>query len=176
MAREGLLPPEMRVELIEGEVLDMLPTGEPHQGVFDRLSELLILAAAKRVTVRHQGRVRLDRYTELQPDFALLKGRQGRVSPPMPHEVLLVIEVSDSSLRYDRQVKLPLYARHGIPEAWIIDVAASTFHVFHSPQRGRYAHRSIVRAPGTMTVKAFPEMAVDLTGLLGDAGARASCP
>ncbi|MGH8295340.1 MAG: Uma2 family endonuclease [Steroidobacteraceae bacterium] len=166
MARVGLLPPEMRVELIEGEVIDMLPVGEHHQGVVDRLAERLILAAAKRVTVRQQGPVRFDRYTELQPDFALLKRGEGSVSPPGAEEVLLLIEVSDSSLRYDRQVKLPLYAQHGIPEVWIIDVAGGAMHAFDSPMREGYTNRSTISAPGTRAVKAFPEMELDLRGLL----------
>lgn len=166
MAEIGLLAPEMRVELIEGEVIDMAPIGERHQGVVDRLAELLILAAAKRVTVRQQGPVRFGRYTELQPDFAILKRRQGRAGHPGPAEVLLLIEVSDSSLGYDRKVKLPLYAQHGIPEVWIMDIARGAFHLFDAPKPEGYAHRWMTRTPGARTLKAFPEMELDLTGLL----------
>jgi Uma2 family endonuclease len=168
MAEIGLLAPEMRVELIEGEVIDMAPIGERHQAVVDRLAELLILAAARRVTVRQQGPVRFDRYTELQPDIAILKRRQGRATYPGPSEVLLLIEVSDSSLRYDRKVKLPLYAQHGTAEVWIIDVVRGAFHSFDSPKREGYAHRSVTSRPSARALKAFPEMELDLTGLLVD--------
>jgi Uma2 family endonuclease len=166
MAEIGLLAPETRVELIEGEVIDMAPIGERHPSAVDRLGELLILAAAKRVTVRQQGPVRFDEYTELHPDFAILQRRQGRVGHPGPAEVLLLIEISDSSLRCDRKVKLPLYAQHGIPEVWIIDVVRGAFHAFDSPKREGYAHHSMTPTPGRRALKAFPEMELDLTGLL----------
>lgn len=168
MAEVGLLAPDARVELIEGEVVDMAPVGERHQSVMDRLAELLILAAAKRVTVRQQGPVRFDAYSELQPDFALLQRRHGRVSHPGPAEVLLLIEVSDSSLRYDRNVKLPLYAQHGIPEVWIIDAGGRAFYSFDSPKGQAYAHEVTTPKPSMMTLKAFPDMELDLTGLLED--------
>jgi Uma2 family endonuclease len=168
MAEVGLLSPEARVELIEGEVIDMAPIGDRHQSVVDRLAELLILTAAKRVTVRQQGPVRFDRYTELQPDFAILKRRQGRAIHPGPSDVLLLVEVSDSSFPYDRKVKLPLYAQHGITEVWIIDVGRPAFHTFHSPTGSGYAHQAMTARPSTITLKALPEMELNLTGLLED--------
>jgi len=167
MAEVGLLAPDARVELIEGEIIDMPPSGTPHAGVLGRLTRLLLAAAGTRVAVRVQLPLRLDEFSEPEPDFAVLKWREDEYTAahPMASDTLLVIEVSQSSLGYDRNRKLPLYARHGIPEAWIVDVANPRLHTFRCPQDGQYANTSTTSQPGMVELEALPELKVDLTGL-----------
>jgi Uma2 family endonuclease len=167
MAEVGLLAPDARVELIEGEVIDMAPQGTHHAEILRRLARLLFLAAADRATVQTQCPLRLDDFSEPEPDFALLERRKEGylTSHPGAADTLLVVEVSHSSLRFDRIRKLPLYARHGIPEYWIVDVATPRLHVFHSPDNGRYTHSSSTGRPAAAALRAMPEMRIDLTGL-----------
>lgn len=167
MAEVGLLAPDARVELIEGEIIDMPPSGTPHAGILGRLNRLLMTAAGTRVAVRVQLPLRLDEYSEPEPDFAVLKWREDEYTAahPTASDTLLVIEVSQSSLRYDRKRKQPLYARHGIPEVWIVDVVNLRLHTFDSPQHGRYANSSTTPQPGVVGLEAMPELKVDLTGL-----------
>jgi len=167
MAEVGLLAPDARVELIEGEIIDMPPSGIPHAGILTRLMRLLLAAAGTRVTVRMQLPLRLDDYSEPEPDFAVLRWREDDYTSahPLPGDTLLVIEVSQSSLRYDRNRKLPLYARHGIPEVWIVDLVSLRLHTFDLPQDGQYVNSSTTPRPGSLTMKAPPGLQVDLTGL-----------
>ena len=87
-------------------------------------------------------------------------------SPPSPDDVLLIVEVSESSLRHDREVKVPLYARHNIPEVWIVDVTAPRIHFFHTLQAARYTHISSTPAPARVSLHSLPGASIDLTGLL----------
>jgi len=167
MAEVGLLAPDARVELIEGEIIDMPPSGPPHAGILTRLSEKLFLAVHGRATVRQQLQLRLDDFSEPEPDLALVKSRSDDYtrSHPSAADVLLAIEVSQSSLRFDRERKLPLYARSAIPEYWIVDVHEPVLYVFHTPQNGRYLHESSISRPGLLPLSALAESEVDLTGL-----------
>ena len=170
MAEVGLLAPDARVELIEGEIIDMPPSAPPHAGILTRLAERLILAVHGTATVRAQLALHLDDFSEPEPDIALVKRRADYYvhSHPQPADVLLLIEVSYSSLRFDRERKLPLYARHGIPEYWIIDVVKPALHMFHTPQGERYLHASTVPRPATASLIALPEANVNLTDLFED--------
>ena len=167
MAEIGLLAPDARVELIEGEIIDMPPSASPHAGILTRLHERLLLAVQGTATVRAQLALHLDDFSEPEPDVVLVKRRSDDYvrSHPTPSDVLLVIEVSQSSLRFDRKRKLPLYARHGIPEYWIVDVVKPVLHVFHSPQGERYLHGSSIPRPGIVTLTALPATDVNLTDL-----------
>jgi Uma2 family endonuclease len=148
MAAVGLLPPDARVELIEGEIIDMAPIGSRHAAAVDRLAKLLILAVDKSAIVRVQGPVRLSVHSEPQPDLAVLRPRADdyRDSHPETSDILLLIEVSDTTLRFDREVKAGLYARHGIPALWILDIGDGRLHVFRAPRRGEYTERTDVAA------------------------------
>ena len=117
--------------------------------------------------MRVQLPLRLDDYSEPVPDFALLTWRQDHyaASPVTAVDALLVIEVSHSSLRYDREVKLPLYARCRIPEYWMVDVEGRRLHLFHTPRDNRYAYQSSMPSPGAMTLQALPDLKLDLAGL-----------
>jgi Uma2 family endonuclease len=167
MAEVGLLAPDARVELIEGEIIDMPPIGLDHAGVVNLLNHLFVRAVDTRAVVQPQAGVRLDLRSEPQPDLAVLAPRADfyRGKHPAPEDVLLLIEVSDSTLRYDRDVKIPLYARHGIPEVWIVDLQHNELHSFRRPQAGQYLDHSVMREAGTAEVAALPGLAIDLSGL-----------
>ena len=141
MGEAGVFEGNERVELIEGELVEMAPIGDRHAGTTNKLARSLFAAAGERAVVAVGNPVRLDRYNEPQPDFALLRSRPDFYggSKPAPADVLLLIEVADSSLRYDRAVKLPLYARHGVPEVWIVDLQSGTVEVCREPAADGYA-------------------------------------
>jgi Uma2 family endonuclease len=149
MGEAGVFEGHERVELIEGEIVEMAPIGDRHAGTTNELNELLVAAARGRAVVAVGNPIRLDRYNEPQPDFALLRLRPDRYrgATPTPADTLLLIEVAESSLRYDRKVKLPLYARHGVPELWIVDLEGGTVEVCREPRGDGYAAISRV-APG----------------------------
>jgi len=168
MAEVGLLAPEARVELIEGEIIDMAPVGHRHASVVSRLHGRFARQLVDQACVWDQSTLRLSGYSAPEPDLILLKYRKDEygLSAPSPEDVLLVVEVSESSLRYDRKVKLPLYARHGILELWIVDVETPHIHVFHTLEAGRYTHSASTPSPGHVSPQALPGATVDLTGLL----------
>ncbi len=139
------MPPDVRVELVGGEIQRMPPIYPPHANIVDRLTAML---AARLVGIAHlrvQGPIHLDDYNEPQPDLTVMRFR-GDYSRqhPTPADVLLTIEVADTSLRYDRDEKMPLYGRAGIPEAWLVDVQAQTITVFTEPHAGGFGQERVV--------------------------------
>lgn len=165
MAEVGLLAHDARVELIEGEIIDMAPIGSRHAEVVDRLGRYLHEAAGKLATVGVQRPIRLSHLSEPQPDLVLMQPRSYADAHPTPADVLLLIEVSDSTLRFDRETKIPLYARHGIAEVWLADVATPRLHVFRRPTETGYLDTQSVDVPGKLAVSAMSGIAVDLTAL-----------
>lgn len=140
MAEVGILDPEARVELIDGEIIDMAPPGSPHAATVHYLTEVFVRAVDGTATVLAQNPVRLSKYSEPQPDVALLRRRDDfyRERHPQPDDVLLIVEIAASSLRFDRKTKVPLYARHGIPEMWLIDLRDRRLVRYRAPQQGSY--------------------------------------
>src|SRR5690606_20814261 len=136
----GLLAWDARVELIEGEIIDMAPIGSRHAMAVDLLTERLVEMANRSALVRTQGPGRLGPHSEPEPDIALLKRHVDRYvnSHPTADDFLLIIEVSDTTLRFDREVKARLYALHRIPEYWVIDLTNDRLHVHRDPSQGRY--------------------------------------
>jgi Uma2 family endonuclease len=135
MAEAGILGDDDRVELIEGEIVDMTPLGRRHQARVDQLAELLIRGLGERAIVRVQGSIRLDERSEPQPDLVVLRRRADFYAgaDAGPPNVLLVIEVADTSLAHDRDVKVPLYHRAGITEVWLVDLNGETVTVYREP-------------------------------------------
>ena len=140
MGEVGILAERDRVELIEGELVAMSPIGSRHAGTVNALNRLIVSAVGERAVVSVQNPIQLDDRTEPEPDIAVLKPRQDdyRQATPRPDDVLLVIEVADTSVEYDRTVKLPLYAGHGIPEVWIVNLVAAEVEVWRTPAGDRY--------------------------------------
>ena len=139
MGEAGILTDDDRVELIEGELVAMAPIGSEHVAATNALTHLLVLAVGDRGIVSVQNPVRLTRRSEPQPDFAVLKPRDDyRTTLPRPEDTMLAVEVANTSLDYDRNVKLALYARSGIPEVWIVNLAAMEVEVYRSPVADSY--------------------------------------
>jgi Uma2 family endonuclease len=135
----GVLHAESRVELLEGELVDMAPIGDWHAGVVAVLTETLVKSAAGAV-VWVQNPVRFADHSELQPDVTVLRRREDfyRSGTPRPVDVLLLIEVADATLAYDRGPKLDLYSRHGIREVWIVNLRDRLLEVFRDPSPQGY--------------------------------------
>ncbi len=149
MAETGILTPEARVELVDGEMIDMVPISSVHAACVDRFVHFFSGRLGKAAILRVQNPLRLNEFTELQPDLALLKPRDDFYAGrhPGPGDVLLVVEVAASSLSYDRGVKLPLYAAAGIPELWLVDLDGRRLSVHREPAGKGYAQVEIP-APG----------------------------
>lgn len=170
MAEVGLLSRDARVELIEGEIIDMAPIGSRHALVVDMLAERLIRRADATLLVRVQGPVRLSRGSEPQPDITVLERHLDQYAKrhPAPEDVLLIIEVSDTTLRFDLETKAHLYAAHAVPEYWVVDIINEGIHIFRGPGDGEYSdHRRL--DDGTVRAEALP-FEMDVTGLFGGYG------
>lgn len=138
MLEVGLLTEDDRVELIRGEIVDTAPIGWRHMRCVNRLTTLLVpLVSDRGYTVSVQNPVRLGARDEPEPDFALLADEPSG-DLPTPENTVLIIEVSDSSLAYNKDVKLPLYAETGIPEAWIVDLQSRRIEVYTEPAPDGY--------------------------------------
>jgi Uma2 family endonuclease len=163
----GLLPPDRRLELIDGDIIEMTPIGPPHAYVVDQLAEWAMQQLAGRARVRVQGPVRISDLTEPEPDLMVLRpaGSEYRSRHPRPDDVLLVIEVSDTTAHFDRRVKRPLYATAGISELWIVDLGAHLIEIATSPAAGRYEAVRRVRK-GQVAPRAFPDMQLTVEDLL----------
>jgi len=167
MAETGELAPDARVELIEGEIIDMPPIGSSHGSMDTKLTLMLVEAVAKRALVRCGLPIRLDNMSEPQPDFALVLPRVDfyEASHPTAADTLLAIEVSDTRLSFDLGRKKAMYAKHGIRELWVIDLKRARLHIFRQPSDGTFADVSLLEAPDTMTIERLPGILLDLSRL-----------
>jgi hypothetical protein len=168
MAETGVLAPDARVELLDGEIIDMSPIGPPHGGITNRLTRFFVRRARGRWLVAVQNPVRLDEHSEPQPDLMLLKPAPDDYTSrhPRPEDVLLLIEVADTSLGYDRNEKLPAYGRAGLPEVWIVNLQDENLELYREPNPAGYASTTVVRPGETACPLAFPDAAVDVAALL----------
>jgi Uma2 family endonuclease len=167
MGQVGIFSVNDRVELIEGEIIDMAPIGSEHAGVVARLTKVLTMAVGDKAVIWTQNPIRLSSYSEPEPDIAILKPRDDfyRTAHPRPEDVLLIIEVADNTLRYDREVKAPLYARHGVPELWLVDLENRCLEMFRAPAEAGYQEVQGIERPSVLTPVALPDVSIDLKGL-----------
>jgi Uma2 family endonuclease len=168
MGEVGLLDPDVRVELIEGEIVEMAPIGDAHAAISNRLTRLLVVTVGERGIVAVGNPVRLNQNSEPQPDFTVLRARGDyETRGPRPEDVMLAVEVSDTTLRRDRRVKLALYARAGIPEFWIVNLETREVEIYRSPAGDTYA--SVERkGPGeATTIDALPGVTIAIGQILG---------
>jgi Uma2 family endonuclease len=167
MGETGILGPELRTELIEGEIVEMTPIGPEHAGTVKFLNARLVVAVGECALVSTQDPVTLTPFSEPQPDLALLCPRNDfyRGANPRPEDVLLLIEVADSSLRYDRDLKLPLYARAGIPEVWLVDLTGRCLTRYRGPGEEGYREQEVLADLSQLTLPIEPEVALDLSDL-----------
>lgn len=141
MVAAGVLTKYDRIELIDGEMIDMAPIGSQHASLSARLTKLFVLAVGDEATVFTAGPVNLGDFSEPQPDVMVLRPRADDYAGQIPtqSDVLLIVEISDSSLAYDQGTKRALYARHGVVEYWIVDVEGRRIQVHREPTRAGYA-------------------------------------
>ena len=169
MGEVGILTKRDHVELIEGELIAMSPIGSEHAGTVNALNRLLVQAVGDRGVVAVQNPVRLDDLSEPQPDFAVLKPRADdyRRATPRSVDVLLIVEVADTSRAYDRDVKRSLYARHGVPEVWIVNLAANEVEVCRAPTGDQYASVAHVGRDGILEPELLSGVAIAVAAILG---------
>ena len=157
MAEAGILTHDDRVELIEGELVAMAPIGSEHAAASNSLNRMLVLAVGDHGIVAVGNPVRLGRHSEPQPDFSILKPRDDyKKVLPRPEDTMLAVEVANTSLNYDRNVKLALYARSGIPEVWIVNLVAEEVEVHRLPSADGYAAVTRATPSDTLTIEAIP--------------------
>ena len=166
MGAAGILSNDVRVELIEGDLIEMAPIGGPHIGIVNRLNRMLVLAVGDRGVVSIQNPVTLPPRSEPQPDLAALHaGVEGSsAGVPTAADAFLVIEVSDSTLTYDRDTKVPLYARAGIPEVWVVDVNAKRIGVYREPTSSGYGDVREVSGDA-LSIQSLAPVSIDVDAL-----------
>lgn len=169
MAEVGILTEDDRVELIEGEIIEMSPIGSRHAACVARLTEILSQRVAGQAIVWVQNPIRLDEYNEPEPDVALLKRRDDFYSEghPTPADVLLVVEVADTSIDLDRRLKVPLYARAEIPEVWLVDLTKDVIEVYAQPANGTYQISRQASRSESVASQATPELTLNVDAILG---------
>ena len=169
MAKAGVLKEDDRVELIDGEIVAMSAIGPEHIGAVNFSTWFWVVRLGERAVVQIQSSVRLDEWNEPEPDVAILKPREDFYASRHagPDDVLLLIEVSDTSLRYDRRIKLALYARFGIPEVWIANIRARAIEVYTDPANGEYTSLQTFRRGQTITPTAFPDVVLPVSDIIG---------
>ncbi len=168
MAEAGILTEADRVELIDGVIVAMSPIGNPHIASVDKLTRLMGEAVGRRAILRVQSPVTLDEYTMPEPDLVILRERSDFYAHEAagPEDVLLLIEVSDSSLSYDRNAKLALYARFGIPEVWITALPERIMEAHTKPAAGSYTRKQTLSPGDTITPECFPDITIPVAEII----------
>lgn len=169
MAEAGLFSEQDRVELIEGEVIKMSPIGSRHAGCVDRLNSILNRKVGHAAIIRVQNPVRLNDFSEPEPDIALLKPRDDFYSQshPTAADVLLVIEVAETSVEYDRSVKMPLYARAGIPETWLVNLPKDIIEIYTQPKNGKYQKVQRLKRGKLLASPTIAGLSISVDNILG---------
>ncbi len=170
MGETGIFREDDRVELVEGEIVEMTPIGWRHAETVTTLNMLLAQHSAGHYDVSVQNPVVLGTRDEPQPDLALLRADRDRARLPHPEDVLLVVEVAETSLSYDREIKLPLYARAGVPEAWLVDLRNGVIEVHTEPAREGYKAARKFSRTETVASVTVPQVSIDVGRVLGVAG------
>ena len=165
MAQAGILSRRPRVELLDGEIVEMTLSGAPHGNAIGIIIRLLNSGVGSRGFIWPQLAVLLPPASAPEPDLAVLRPRSYHDALPVAEDVLLVIEVSDSSLRRDREAKLPLYARAGIPEYWIVDVNAEVIEVRTGPSGSDYTSLRRFGRGEFLSPAAFPDLRIPVDDL-----------
>jgi len=170
MGEVGIFSEDDRVELLAGEIVEMCPIGPLHAGTVNRLTALFTSRLGGEVVVQIQNPLLLrTEDSEPQPDVALLRPRTDFYTRghPEAHDVYLVIEVADTSVAADREVKFPIYARAGVPEAWLLDVSAERLEVHWHPNPDGYQDVRYFQRGESVAPQAFPDLALTVDALLG---------
>ncbi len=169
MAQAGILTEDDRVELIRGEIVEMSPIGRRHAACVNRLNALFNQRLAQAVIVGVQNPVELDDNSEPQPDLALLRPRPDfyEAGHPRPEDILLLVEVADTTVEFDREIKIPLYAEDGISEVWLVDINAQCLDVYRQPSPNGYQDIQKYQRGQSVFVQVFPNVSFTVDEVLG---------
>ena len=163
----GILAKEERIELLDGEIIQMAPIGNRHMNSVDWVGHLMRESIGRRAMVRVQGSIQLDDATMPEPDIAVIRWRSvNDIAPVLPSDVYLLVEVADSSLEFDLGEKLARYAAAGIPEVWVANLRAGELVVNTEPQGSAYAHVRVIPLGGTVSPQAFPDVELELADFI----------
>lgn len=168
MIESGILTDRDRVELLNGEILEMSPVGRRHAACADRLTELLIVQLVGKAIVRTQNPIRLSDDSEPQPDIAVLRRRDDfyAAGHPQADDIFLVIEVADTTIEFDREIKIPTYAQENIPVVWLVDLNAEVVEVFQEPTSQGYRNRQRFQSDQMLTIPNFSETQLGVDQIL----------
>ncbi len=166
MGELGVFDEDARLELIEGEVVEMPPIGPEHASVVDRFSELFVVTYRDGAIVRTQNPTIVGPRSLPQPDVALVRRADYSKRHPSPEDVLLLVEVADTTLRYDRDRRVPFYARSGFSEVWLVDLADQSILVYREPTSKGYQQQSVYRRSDRLAPLAFPDRSLAVDDLL----------
>ena len=160
MAQAGIFGEDDRIELIDGEIVEMTPIGSQHAGIVGRLNRLFVEQLDASRVVWPQNPIRLGDHSEPEPDLAILRSSEDDYlsDHPGPEDVLLIVEVADTSIADDRDIKVPLYATHAIPVVWLADLGAGTIEVYSDPADGEYRSHKTVARDADIPVETVPEL------------------
>ncbi|WGV24634.1 Uma2 family endonuclease [Halotia branconii] len=173
MIESGILTEDDRVELIRGEIIEMSPIGTKHAACVNRMINLLVQLLGKRVIVAAQNPVALNDNSQPQPDVALLKPRDDfyATAHPQPQDIFLLIEVADSTIEYDREEKIPLYAQANIIEVWLVDINEEIVEVYQQPTAAGYQLMQKFASSQTLSLPAFPDVNITVNEIFGHSSA-----
>ena len=165
MYEAGVFKPDERLELINGEILKVAPMNAPHISYVIRLSRIFTERLTKRAIVSTQLPIVINEESEPEPDLSILRWRSDDYfsGKPKAQDVYLLIEVASASLLFDRRVKLPLYARVGVPEVWIVNVQARQLEVYRNPKGEAYSESRVLKPSDVVSLLAFPDVEVRLS-------------
>jgi Uma2 family endonuclease len=169
MARAGILSEDDRVELIKGEIVEMSPIGDLHAAAVTRAQKLFERRVGDRTIIRVQNPIHLGDDSEPQPDVVIARDRADFYASghPRPEDILLVIEIADPSLAFERREKVPLYAASGIPEVWLAVVNRATLTAYADPSPEGYRTVRALRRDARLAPAAFPDLVVAVSDILG---------
>jgi len=170
MIAANIWPEDERIELIDGELINTSPINAPHVYAVTMLTDIFIQTLRRRASVFCQNPVELGEEVRPQPDIALVRPPAARYRTRLagPADILLVVEVCDTTLAYDRDTKLPLYATANIPEVWLVDVNANTISVYREPRAGAYQQLAAYARGAEVAPGAFPDVKVKMAEVVGD--------
>ncbi|MBD2208027.1 Uma2 family endonuclease [Calothrix sp. FACHB-1219] len=168
MLDSGILTADDRVELIRGEIIEMSPIGTKHAACVNRLINLLVQLLGKRVIVAAQNPIRLNDNSQPQPDVALLKPRDDfyATAHPQPQDIFLLIEVADSTIEYDREEKIPLYAEANIIEVWLVDINEQIVEVYQQPTAAGYQFMQKFASGQTLSIPGLSDVNISVNEIL----------
>lgn len=169
MITAGVFHEDDRIELLGGEIVTMTPIGIGHAACVKRLNHFLSRQLGDRVIISVQDPIHLDQQSEPEPDIAVLQPRADFYAGghPEPEDIFLLVEVADSSFAYDREIKMPHFARVGIPEVWLVSVENETITVYRQPSPSGYTFEQTLRRGDTLALLAFPDVVVTAVDILG---------